>query len=101
MRYRWWILASICLFGIGVGIGLVLPSSLEGLLSEELVALGELSSIFEPYQITTAFFILLKNISTLAFTFMLSPIFCLVPILALTFNGLLLSFVATLVFQQK
>lgn len=101
MRYRWWILVSLCLFGIGIGIGLLVPSGLEELLSEELVALGQLSSIFEPYQVTTALFILLKNISTLIFTFMFSPILCLVPILALTFNGLLISFVAVLVLQQE
>ena len=101
MGYKWWIVIAVCLFGIGFGIGLAMPERLASLLSEELAALGRLSTLFGPFKITTAIFILLKNISALLLSFLFSPILCLLPILALTFNGLLLAFVSAIVVQKE
>jgi stage II sporulation protein M len=105
MRYKLWILIAVGLFVIGMGIGLaisvIMPDSIVGLFAEELSTLEELGTIFAPFQATTAVFIFLKNVSALLFSFIFSPILCLVPILALAFNGLLLSFVSVIVAQEE
>ena len=105
MRYKWWVFIAAGLFGIGFGIGLAfsltMPARIANLLSEELAALRELSAILGPFKVTTAIFIFIKNASALLLSFIFSPILCLSPILALTFNGLLLSFIATIVAQEE
>lgn len=105
MRYKSWVFIAGGLFVIGMAIGLVIsaimPANIAGLLSKELSALEQLSTIFAPFQATTAVFIFLKNVSALLFSFIFSPILCLLPIIALTFNGLLLSFVSALVAQEE
>ncbi len=105
MSYKWWILIAVGLFGIGFGIGLAftlaMPAGIANLLSEELAALRELSAILGPFKVTTAILIFIKNVSALLLSFIFSPILCLLPILALTFNGLLLSFISTIVAQEE
>jgi stage II sporulation protein M len=101
MGYKWWIITAVCLFSIGFGIGLAMPDRLSNLLSEELAALSKLSTILSPFKISTAIFILLKNISALLLSFLFSPILCLLPILALIFNGLLLAFVSAIAVQKE
>ncbi len=105
MRYKLWVIIASGLFVIGIGAGLVIsaimPDDINGLLSEELAALEELSTILEPFQATTAVFIFLKNASVLLFSFIFSPILCLLPVLALAFNGMLLSFVSVIVIQEE
>ena len=105
MSYKWWILIAVGLFGIGFGIGLAftlaMPAAIANLLSEELAALRELSALLGPFKVTTAIFIFLKNASALLLSFIFSPILCLLPILALTVNGLLLSFISTIVAQEE
>jgi len=105
MRYKLWVLIASGLFVIGLAIGLVIsasmPASIVGLLSEEMSTLQQLGNIFAPFQATTAAFIFLKNVSVLLFSFIFSPILCLLPILTLTFNGLLLSFISVLVAQEE
>ena len=105
MRYKSWVLIAGGLFVIGLAIGLVIsaimPASIVGLISEEMSALEQLGNIFAPFQASTAAFIFLKNVSALLFSFIFSPILCLLPIIALTFNGLLLSFVSVLVAQEE
>ena len=105
MRYKWWVFIAAGLFGIGFGIGLAfsltMPARIANLLSEELAALRELSAILGPFKVTTAILIFIKNVSALLLSFIFSPILCLLPILALTFNGLLLSFISTIVAQEE
>jgi len=48
-----------------------------------------------------ALFIFLKNTSALVISFVLSPILCLVPILALFINGWVIAFVSTLVIEEE
>lgn len=104
-NYKWWIFIAVGIFGISFGIGLALtlamPATIANLFSEELAALGELSVMLSPFKVTTAIFIFLKNTSALLLSFIFSPILCLLPILALTVNGLLLSFISTIVAQKE
>ncbi len=105
MRYKLWVLIAVGLFVVGIVAGLVIsatmPAGIVGLFSEELSTLEELGTIFVPFQATTAIFIFFKNVSALLFSFIFSPILCLLPILALVLNGSLLSFISVIVVQEE
>ena len=104
MNHKLWVLIATGLFIIGLGTGIILgltrPPDLVPLLSEEIAALEELAKIFVPFQFTTAAFILLKNVSALLVSFILSPIFCLAPILSLLVNGVIISFISVIVAEE-
>ena len=101
MSYKKWIFIAIFLFGIGLVFGLATPLNVINPLSEDITALEELSNIFAPFSFLTLIFILAKNASVVLLSFVLSPIFCLVPVLALTVNGWLLAFVSVAVTQEE
>ncbi len=101
MSYKRWIFVAVGLFGIGMAMGLARPASIANLLAEDLAALRELSALLGPFQVSTAIFIFLKNVSALLLSFIFSPILCLLPILALTLNGWLLSFISVAVVQEE
>ena len=100
MSYRRWILVAVGLFAIGVAFGLAMPDDIGSPFAGDLAVLEELANILGPFKITTAIFIFLKNVSALVFSFIFSPLLCLLPILALTVNGWLLSFVSVAVIRQ-
>ncbi|TET66195.1 MAG: stage II sporulation protein M [Dehalococcoidia bacterium] len=101
MSYKRWIFVAVGLFAIGMAIGLAIPTDVADFLAEDLATLEELGIIFSPFQISTAIFIFLKNVSALLLSFIFSPILCLIPVLALIANGLVLSFVSALVVQEE
>ena len=101
MNYKKWVFIAIFLFGIGLVIGLATPTSAINLLSEDVAALQELGSILVPFRFLTVILILAKNVSALLLSFALSPIFCLMPILALTVNGWLIAFISAIVIQEE
>ncbi len=101
MNYRKWIFIAIFLFGIGLVFGLATPTSGINLLSEDIAALQELNSILVPFEFLTVILVLAKNVSVLLLSFALSPIFCLMPILALTVNGWLIAFISAIVIQEE
>jgi stage II sporulation protein M len=93
MSYKKWVIIATVLFGTGIALGLFIPA-VEGLAVSEISGLEELFKILAPFQIFTCVFILLNNTLTFLISFFLSPILCLVPILALVLNGCLLAFVS-------
>ena len=101
MNYKKWIFIAVFLFGIGLVFGLVTPTSVINLLSEDIAALQELSNTLVPFRFLTVILILAKNVSVLLLSFVLSPIFCLIPILALTVNGWLIAFISAAVIKQE
>ena len=101
LRYRWWIIIAIGLFAIGIVFGLTAPAGIVSLLSDELAALEELGEVLAPFTLSMFIFIFIKNAVTLLVSFALSPIFCLVPILALIINGWVIAFVSTLVIEEE
>ncbi len=101
MNNKKWIFIAIFLFGIGLVFGLTTPTSGINFFTEDIAALQEVSSILVPFSPLTVILILVKNISVLLLSFALSPIFCLMPILALIFNGWLLAFISVVVSQEK
>jgi len=101
MKYRWWIIIAVLLFAIGIVFGLNAPPGIASLLSDELTALEEFGAILAPFTLSTVLFIFLKNVVALLVSFALSPIFCLVPILALAVNGWLVALVSTIVMEEE
>jgi stage II sporulation protein M len=101
MSYKKWLFIAAGLFAIGIVLGLAMPANVAGLLTEDLAALEALASILGPFQVTTALIIFLKNVAALLVSFLFSPLLCLVPILALTVNGWLLSFVSVIIVQEE
>ncbi len=89
------------LFAIGMALGLVMPESTADVFAEDLAVIEQLAKLLGPFKITTAVFIFLKNVTALIFSFILSPLLCLVPVIALTVNGWLLSFVSATVIKQE
>ena len=72
-----------------------------GLIAEDAALLEELGDILSPFSVLTAILIFVKNTVALSLSFILSPILCLAPILALIVNGWLLSFVVASVAQEE
>lgn len=102
MSYKRWIFIAISLFGIGLILGFSAPGALFGVISEDIADLAELGEILsELPRPLVAIFIFLKNASSLVLSFALSPVFCLMPVLALTLNGCLLALVSVTVAQQE
>jgi stage II sporulation protein M len=101
MNYRRWILVAIVVFGIGIVFGLATPAGIASLVSDELATLKDFSGILAPFKVSTVILIFLKNAIVLLFSFALSPIFCLVPILTLSVNGWLLALVSSMIVEEK
>ena len=81
--------------------GLAIPSYVADPVAEDIAALEELANLLATLpQFSIFAVIFIKNISTLLLSFVLSPIFCLVPVLALIANGWIIAFVSTEVVQQ-
>jgi len=101
LSYKRWVLVAIFLFVIGLVLGLTAPAGITNLLSEDIAAFKELGGILAPFNFLTFIFILAKNVSAVLISFVLSPILCLVPILALTANGWLIAFVSASIVQEE
>ena len=101
MSYRGWILVAVGLFATGIAFGMAMPENVADVFAEDLAAIEELAKLLGPFKITTAVFIFLKNVTALIFSFIFSPLFCLVPVIALTLNGWLLSFVSVTVIKEE
>ncbi len=101
MNYRKWVFIAILIFGIGLVFGLATPTSVINPLFEDAAALQELRNTLVPFKFLTVILVLAKNVSALLLSFALSPIFCLMPIFALTFNGWFLAFISAIVIQEE
>jgi len=102
MNFKRWLLIAACLFGSGLVLGLTTSAGTAGLLAEDVAALEEFAeSLGELPQLAILAVIFIKNVSVLLISFALSPLFCLVPVMALTFNGWLIGLVATTVIQER
>ncbi|MFC1847578.1 stage II sporulation protein M [Chloroflexota bacterium] len=106
MSYKRWIFTAVFIFVIGFGGGLTLaqpdPASTSNLLAEDIAALEELFDTLATLPQESVFmFIFFKNVSAILISFVLSPIFCLVPAMALFINGGLLGSISALVVQEQ
>ena len=101
MRYRWWVVVAASLFIIGLALGFVVKVDAEGLISQDLVSLQDLGEMLGSLPLAVvALVIFLRNASILVMSFVLSPILCLVPLIALVANGWVISLVSAMVAEQ-
>ena len=102
MSYKRWVFIAILLFAIGLIFGLATPDSTTSTIPEDIVALEEFGDMLASLpSILIAILIFVKNASVLLFSFALSPIFCLMPIMALTVNGWVIAVVSTIAVEKE
>lgn len=102
MNYRGWLLIAISLFSVGLVFGFMPLTTTTDLSSEGIATIKQFSEVLASLPpVLIALFIFIKNASALLLSFALSPILCLVPILALTVNGLLLGSVSAIAVQEE
>ena len=102
MNYKSWIFVAILLFVASMLTGWAMPGSTTNLLAEDLAALQDLASMLASLPAAAlAFFIFAKNAVALLLSFVLSPILCLMPLLALTANGAIIGLVSARVIEQE
>lgn len=102
MSYKKWLIIATSLFGAGFILGLVTPTGIFGSFANMIAGLEELANLLTPLpQFAILVILFITNASTLLVSFILSPIFCLWPILVLTLNGWLLAFVSAIITQEK
>jgi stage II sporulation protein M len=104
-RYKLWVLVAIGLFAIGIVAGVVIslnmPADIIDFFSEDLESLAEIGSAFEAFTATLAVFIFFKNAIALLFSFIFSPILCLIPIFSLLLNSTLIPIVLMAVAEEE
>ncbi|MFH1639098.1 MAG: stage II sporulation protein M [Chloroflexota bacterium] len=96
-----WVLVALSLLGTGLLFGVASSSGRSVLFSEYVSYLSDLAELHPPFQAGTAIFILQKNVLTVLVSFILSPILCLVPVLALTVNGWFIGYVVSIALQKR
>jgi len=102
MSYKKWLIIATSLFGVGFTLGLVTPPGIFGPFTDMIAGLEEFANLLTPLpQFAILVIIFITNATTLLVSFILSPIFCLWPILVLTLNGWLLAFVSMIVAQEE
>lgn len=102
MNYKRWLIITVLLFGIGLVLGLVTPSGISGLPAEDIAALEEMVDLLEALpQSFVLVLIFLKNVTALLVSLVFSPLFCLLPVMALLINGWVLGIVSASVVREQ
>lgn len=102
MRYRWWLLGATFLFVMGTVIGTLPFTGVIDFSAEGIATIRQFVDILISLPAPViALVIFIKNASALLLSFALSPMLCLVPVLALAINGLLLGSLSAIVAQQE
>jgi len=102
MHYKWWLVIAVALFGIGLVAGLLTPSGTKGISAKDMVTIEELFGFLRQVPQWALFVVILvKNASVVLISFIFSPFLCLVPVMALTFNGWMVGFVSKTVLQEE
>ena len=87
MRYRYWVLLAVVLFGAGIAFGLAAPPGGDGL-SGEFGALEKLARFITSLPPWAMFLLIaLKNVTALVFSFIMGPFILAVPLFSLALNG--------------
>ena len=95
MRYRWWVIVAVVLFGAGIAFGLSAPAAGGDGLSGDLGALEELARFITALPPWAMFLLIVfKNVTALLFSFVMGPFLLLVPLFSLALNGWVIGAVA-------
>ena len=98
MKYRWYLAIAAILFVSAIAVGVSTPSGDVGTVTGDLGALERFARFIQDLPpVGMLFFILAKNVAALLFSFVFSPLLCIVPVAALVINGMLVGQVAVLV----
>ena len=101
MSVKTWLVIAVILFALGIVWGLSTSAGTSGAFSGETNALQQLAEFIAGLPVGLMFgFILLKNISAVLLSFVLSPFFLIMPILSLVINGWLVGAVANTVVAE-
>lgn len=95
---RWLIIASV-IFTISIAAGTRI--SIDQSVLEYLFPAGTGSDPIFSNRGFMFIFILANNIIAVVFSFVLSPVLCLIPLISLVLNGLVIGFVSALVIEQQ
>jgi stage II sporulation protein M len=102
MSYKLWLLIAAALFCAGLVAGLAVPVDSAGTTIEGITEFEEMAEFLSSFPQAAVFiFIFLKNVTAILISFILSPVFCIVPVLALLLNGSIIGLLSTLVIQEK
>ncbi|MFC2003298.1 stage II sporulation protein M [Chloroflexota bacterium] len=102
MNYKSWIFVAILLFVISIVVSWVTPDSTARFLAEDVAALEQLAGVLATLPpAVIAIIIFAKNSASLLVSFALSPILCLLPLLALIGNGVLLGWISATVMETQ
>lgn len=89
MSYKKWIIVAALLFIGGMLLGLTAPTDT---ITDDTAGLGEIADFLGSLSPASLFLvILINNVFSLVISFATSPVFLIMPILALTVNGWLLA----------
>ncbi len=95
MRYRWYLAIAAVLFLGGIAAGLSMPVSDASVVTGDLGTLERFARFLQDLPpVGMLFLILAKNVMALLFSFIFSPLLCIVPLVALVLNGIMISLVA-------
>jgi len=102
MSYKRWNSIAILLFAIGLIFSFATPASITSAISKNIAALKEFGGTLASLPpILATILIFVKNTSVLLFSSTLSPVFYLIPIMALTLNGWILAIVSTIALEKE
>jgi len=102
MNYKIWLFVATAIFVTSAVFGWIMPEGVAQVLTADIAALKELGNMLSSLSpALIAIIILAKNIISLLLSFILSPILCLAPLLALTANGWLLGWLSATVLETQ
>ena len=102
MSLKIWIIISFSLFVLGLVLGLATPAMGDSPLFQEIISLQELADFLASLPLPLiAVIIFIKNVTSLLFSFILSPVLCLLPIISLLFNGWIIGLVSGMIVSEE
>lgn len=100
MNYKWWLITTVSLFGVGLAFGAFTytPASLSEQTSEFQKLAGWLLTLPRPLMALMIFF---KNLLVVLTSIAFSPLFLIQPVIILLFNGWFIGLLSAAVVQDE
>ncbi len=99
IRFRKWLVISSVVFCLSIIVGALLPFEIS---AEAIAPLGELGIDLESLSAPVIFIIILiNNIVAVLFSFVMSPLLCIIPVLSLLINGVVIGMVSSMVLDHQ